>query len=195
LLASAAKIDEKIEEHTMLKKLILLIALTGCLMNLAACSPYVIWKEEVKLNDGRIIVVEQKKRIVGGMDREAWLTIDLPDFSAQPIVWHENLRPLVVNIDGGRLYVVGVPPTEVEFNHYGKPRPAYIGFVWENGTWTRGSFEKIPESIYTVNMLAERFPPNGTSLLTLEKKNSRELNGDARVPDYLKRLNSKFTFD
>jgi hypothetical protein len=175
----------------MLKKLILLISLIGCLMNLAACSPYVTWKEEVKLNDGRVIVVEQKKLNQGGIAREAWLTINLPEFNAQPIVWHENLSPLLVNIDEGRLYVVGDPPTRLEMRHYGCPRPPYVGFVWENGTWIRIPFDKIPERIYTTNMLIENFPPEGTNILTLEKKNSREVNGAGTLPSYLKRLNPK----
>jgi hypothetical protein len=172
----------------MLKKLILLISLTGCLMNLAACSPYVTWKEEVKLNDGRVIVVEQKKLNQGGIARDAWLTINLPEFSAQPIVWHENLSPLVVNIDEGRLYVVGFPPTGVEGRKYGCSRPPYVGFVWEKRIWNRLPFDKIPERIYTTNMLIESFPPKGTNILTLEKKNSNEVNGDVRL-NYLKRIN------
>jgi hypothetical protein len=164
----------------------------GCLVSLSACSgEFVTWREEVKLNDGRVIVVEQKKRDVEDMDREAWLTINLPEFSTKPIVWHENLRPLTVNIDGGRLYVVGFPPTGVEGHQYGCPRPPYVGFVWENGTWNRIPFEGIPERIYTTNMLTYRFPPRGTTLLTLEEKNGSKLNGDLTVPPGLKKINPK----
>src|SRR5579864_2311971 len=145
----------------MMKKLVLLIVITGCVMCLSACSffGYVTWQEEVMLNDGRVIVVEQKKHIDHGIGREAWLTINLPEFSARPIVWHESLSPLIVNIDGGRLYVVGFPPSEVELKHYGSPRPPYVGFVWENGAWKQIPFEKIPERIYTTNMLIDGFPP------------------------------------
>src|ERR1017187_6175079 len=102
----------------MLRKIVLLIVTTGCLMNLAACSPYVTWKEEVKLNDGRVIVVEQKKLVEDEMAREAWLTINLPEFSAEQIVWHEHLSPIVLNIDEGMLYVVGQPPTAREERQY-----------------------------------------------------------------------------
>jgi hypothetical protein len=163
----------------MTKKFILLITILGCLMNLAACSPYVTWNEEVKLNDGRVIVVEQRVRAQGPIPREDWLTINLPEFSQRPIVWHENLVPFVVNIDEGRLYVVGNPPTPFETRHYGCQSPPYLGFVWENERWNRIPFDKIPKEIYSTNMLIEGLPPQGTSLLTLEKKNSAELNGSA----------------
>ncbi|MGZ3254869.1 MAG: hypothetical protein ACXU7D_11245, partial [Burkholderiaceae bacterium] len=65
--------------------------------------------------------------------REGWLTISLPEFSEQPIVWHEHLFAIVVNIHGGRLYVVGCPPTAREEQYYGNPKPNYVGFVWEGG--------------------------------------------------------------
>jgi hypothetical protein len=160
---------------------------------LFGCSPYVTWQEEVKLNDGRVIVVEQKKRIGGLMAREAWLTIKLPEFGVQPIVWHESLDPLVVNISEGKLYVVGYPPSVVEYNHYERPNPCYVGFVWENEKWNRISFEDIPIQIYKTNMLIDSFAPKGTILLTLDRKNSHDMNGDGRLPNSLRGIEPKFT--
>src|SRR5271156_2486460 len=86
--------------------------ISGGLLSLTACGgpDSITWQEEVKLNDGRVIVVTQKKRCEGAytggnyascITREAWLTIALPEFSSQPMVWHESLDPMVVNIDGG----------------------------------------------------------------------------------------------
>lgn len=106
----------------MLKKLVWLTAILGEFCVLPGCAgsltgpEYKTWQEEVKLNDGRVIVVTQKKRCtdafkgqnyVGCIDRESWLTINLPEFSVQPIIWHENLNPRVLNIHNGKLYVVG----------------------------------------------------------------------------------------
>jgi len=167
-------------------------------MTFSACSyadQFVQWNEEVKLNDGRVIVVGEKKRIGGIIARETWMTINLPEFSMGPIVWHENLKPLVVNINGGQLYVVGIPPTEVEFNLYGKPRPNYVGFVWEKNEWTRIPFEKIPESIYKTNMLLEGLPPKGVTLLTLDRKNSKEVNAAIGMPLQLKNIDPKYFFN
>ena len=171
----------------MLKKIILFAATTLCLINLAACSPYITWKEEVKLNDGRVIVVEQKKRMEGNIARETWLTINLPEFSASPIVWNERLIPIIVNIDSGKLYVVGVPPTGREMELYGCPKPYYVEFVWDNGKWKRIPFEEIPTQIYDSNMLEDAVPPKDITYLSLERKNARDLNGTTG-PNALRRL-------
>ena len=98
---------------------------------LAACSKTVEWNEEVKLNDGRVIVVTQKRRCEGGdynaktgascVARESWLTLKLPEFSDKDIVWHESLKPMVVNIHLRRLYVVGRAPTSL--TNIARPRP------------------------------------------------------------------------
>ncbi|HEX3912704.1 MAG TPA: hypothetical protein VHW71_04290 [Steroidobacteraceae bacterium] len=150
-------------------------------MNLAACSPYVSWKEEVKLNDGRVIVVKQKRLAEGEVPREEWLTIPLPEFDVNPIVWHEHLIPLILNIDHRILYIVGIPPTGREIRLYGCPEHGAVGFKWQNGQWIRIPFGDIPLNIYSTNMLINNFPPKGTSLLTILEKSSRSLNGDGRA--------------
>ena len=188
----------------MLKKLTRLAVILGGLSVLPGCASgpagpeYRIWQEEVKLNDGRVIVVTQKKRCEGAytggnyaacIAREAWLTINLPEFSAQPIVWHENLFPIILNVHNGHLYVVGCPPTGREFRFYNKPRPPYIGFMFENGQWKRIPFEAIPASIYDSNMLLDAFPTDDIKLLTIAKKTSREVNGRPTIGIEFKRIN------
>lgn len=170
---------------------------------LGGCSKTVSWDEEVKLNDGRVIVVTQKKRCEGGdynaktnatcIAREAWLTLNLPEFSNKEIVWHESLDPMVVNIHQGRLYVVGFPPHTVEFRAYGATNPPYFGFLWDNGTWKRIAFRDIPEAIYDGNMLIESIPKNKTDFLKLAEKMSEAENGDPRYPPSLRRIDPKYT--
>lgn len=170
---------------------------------LAACSNTVQWDEEVKLNDGRVIVVTQKKRCEGGdynakrnascLAREAWLTIRLPEFSAKDIVWNESLIPMVVNVHQGQLYVVGQAQTTLEFRAYGATNPPYFGFIWRDGTWRRIPFVEIPEAIYDGNMLIEAIPKNRTKFLSIERKTSYEENGDARYPSFYRRIDPKNT--
>lgn len=168
----------------------------------SGCDKTVQWKEEVKLNDGRIVVVTQKKRCEGGdyrankdatcIARESWLTVRLPEFSDSDIVWHETLKPMVINVDEGQLYVIGLPPTSLEFRNYGAPNPPYIGFRWSNSDWIRINFTEIPKSIYETNMLIENIPRNRTSLLRLAVKDSELENGNSMYPAYFRRIDPKF---
>lgn len=164
-------------------------------------SKFVIWQEEVKLNDGRVIVVTQKKRCEGAYTgkefakcivREAWLTMNLPELSSKEIIWHERLSPKIVNVHERRLYVVGWPPTNFEFRLYGKPHPPYIGFIFENGEWRRIPFNEIPEAIYDINMLTAGIPPEGIKFLTLERKESKDLNGKPSIIKQLKRIDPTY---
>ena len=136
------------------------------------------WKEEVKLLDGRVITITQKRRYesvytgqdYGSVVREAWLTFQLPEFSNKDIIWHENLEPQVLNFHNGGLYVVGVAPTGLEFDQYGKPRPPYIGFRYQAGKWLRIPFAEIPEAIYDTNLWIENVPPNKSGHVSFADK-------------------------
>ncbi|MGB9110787.1 MAG: hypothetical protein WCC39_19025, partial [Telluria sp.] len=135
------------------------------LLSLSACADTVKWKEDVRMLDGRVIVVTQEKRCSGGdykaktdatcLAREAWVTVNLPEIDSKEIVWHESLDPMVINVYEGKLYIVGSPPTSVEFRKYGAVNPPYVGFVWNSGAWQRIPFSSIPKAIYDGNMLIE----------------------------------------
>jgi len=149
------------------------------------------WQEEVRLSDGRVIVVTQTRRcesaytgkeVAPCISRETWLTINLPEFSKQEIVWNEKLDPRVLNIHEGKLYVVGWPTTGREFDLYGKPQPPYIGYRWTGKVWERISLQEIPEAIYSTNMIID-LPPKEIKFLTLARKESFSMNGS---PDYRK---------
>lgn len=153
-----------------------LVAVVGLV--LTKCSDNRSWKEEVRLLDGRIITVTQKRRYQGAYDgqssgtvpREAWLTLKLPEFGDQEIVWHEQLEPRIVNIYEGKLYVVGCPPTGLEDHLYGKPRPPYIGFRYEAEGWQRIPFAEIPLAIYDTNLWIENEPPNDSGFVSFADK-------------------------
>jgi len=170
----------------MIKKIIALLIFVGCLANIVSCSPYVTWKEEVMLNDGHLIVVEQKRRMEGQIGREAWLTMSLPEISPQPIIWHENLAPLILNIDEGRLFVVANAPTGLEQRKYGTPTPAYYGFEWKNGVFVRIPFKEISKNIYTTNLLLGGSPKKGESFIDIRTKNNYRFESPPYTSDLLK---------
>lgn len=163
---------------TMLKRLgagVLLAALPligGCGDNTLT------WQEEVKLLDGRTITVTQKRRYekvytgqdFGSVVREVWLTVKLPEYSKEEIIWHEQLKPRILNMHDGKLYVIGWPPTELEFRQYGNQNPPYVGFRYERGKWIRIPFSEIPESIYDTNLWIENDPPNKSGFVSFSDK-------------------------
>lgn len=110
----------------------------------------ITWQEEVKLLDGRVITVTQKRRFdTDNMPREAWLTFKLPEFGNQEIVWHENLEAQVLNVYQGKLYVVGDARGLREFRQYSAH---YVPFRYEAGKWARIPLNEIPVAIYDTNM-------------------------------------------
>lgn len=180
-----------------MEKLAFIFLLFG-LMSVSACSDIMTWQEEVKFNDGRTILVNQKRRCEGGytggniascIERETWLTVKLLDFGNWEIVWHENLSPMVLNIHNGKLYVVGTPPTGREFSQYGKPQPPYIGFRLESGRWQRIPFSEIPEEVYDTNLILDGFLVKATLLKLTEK---RKINSDPSYPKPFKRIDPNY---
>lgn len=180
----------------MLRTFFQLVIVLGICMNLAACSNTVSWDEEVKLNDGRMIVVTQKRRGEMAYDgnantsyvpREAWLTLKLPELGEKEVTWTARLEPRVLNVHEGKLYIVGVPFTMREFDFYGRPQPHYLGFKYETGQWQQIAFREIPESIYDTNMLLY-IPPEGMKFVSLAQKASEAMNGNWGIPKEGKRI-------
>jgi len=161
------------------------------------------WKEEVKLNDGRVIIVKQKWRCDKiGKDhrgeycstmREAWLIIDLPEFSNKIIEWHEQLRPMILNVDKNQLYIVGIPAIGAQIALYGNPHPPYIGYRWNIGGWQQIPFSEIPETIYKTNMATELPPFESPYMFGVDTKD--QSNSRASLPKPYKLIDPNFRFD
>lgn len=146
------------------------------------------WQEEVKLLDGRVITIAQKRRYEGRVPREHWMTFKLPEFGNQEITWHENLLAQVLNVYQGKLYVVGTPFTEQEYRQYGKPYPVYVPYRYEAGQWQRIPFNEIPVAIYDTNLLVANEPPNGAKLVTFAIK-AEEMK-DETLGDHYKKISA-----
>lgn len=152
------------------------------------------WQEEVKLSDGRVITVTQKRRYesvytgqdAGNIERESWLTFKLPEFGDQEITWHENLYPIVLNLYNGKLYLVSLPPSAREFIQYGKPQPPYVAYLYQSGKWQRIPATEIPEAIYDTNMWLDSVPPNKTNRVNLKDKEA-EMKKEG-IPGYMTRI-------
>lgn len=177
-------------------KTIVLVLTLGASMS--GCADTLSWKEEVKLLDGRIIVVDQQRRYegayngsnYGGVERESWLTITLPETNDQATTWHEKLNPSNLNVVNGKLYIVGMPPTAREFYLYNKPRPPYIGYVYENKAWKRIAFDEIPIEMYDMNMsfYSKNYIQDGRITLAIQAKMLKR----PTISQHYKRINPAF---
>ena len=126
------------------------------LLNLFACSEMKSWQEEVKLSDGRVIEVTQKRRCEGDcIERESWLSVRLPETGEKKVTWNEKLVPMLVNVFNGKLYVVGIPPTGREYDLYGRPEPFYLCFRWESEGWKRVKIADVPIEIHDGNLVID----------------------------------------
>jgi hypothetical protein len=159
------------------------------------------WEEETRLLDGRVVVVQQKRRYehvftgdgVGSIAREAWLTVKLPETGGKKVEWNEPLHPLVLNIHGGKVYVVCTFPSGKEYLQSGRPRPPYVAFTYQEGAWRRIPFSKVPIEIYETNLLIEQRPPRGTTHITLSEKAAA--NADPQIGARMRRLDPTWALD
>jgi hypothetical protein len=182
--------------HQFLYALVSVAILEAC----SSAGAIVSWQEEVKLLDGRTIIVEQKKQCDPGQSgidekhclaRESWLTFSLPEFSSAPIVWHQRLFAMVLNVYNNNLYVVAYPRTGLEYEQLGKPIPPYVAFVWRAGQWIKIPIKDVPSEIYDTNLWLDDVLP-GSKYLTLARKMGPEMLGDPRVAPFMKRIAPNF---
>ncbi len=155
--------------HQLFK--MLLIFLLGMSMTACADTDTRSWQEEVKLLDGRVIVVTIKYGFPRGVFRESWVTIKLPETGNEETTWHEHLQPQNLNVVNGKLYIVGTTGTNVEFRLYNFPRPPYVGYIYDNKVWKRIPFSEIPEAMYDMNLSSYGVDPKNPRLATLAEKN------------------------
>lgn len=164
----------------------------ACVPLVGGCGDTILkWDEDVQLLDGRVIKVVQKRRIDRSrMERESWLTIRMPEFSENEIVWHEDLRPVVLNVYQGKLLLVGFADSLAQFERYGQPSPPYVGFRYNKNEWVRIPFTEIPTAIYETNMYFENMSIARRSYVGLGDK--AVLQRTEEYPLYLKKIDPKY---
>jgi hypothetical protein len=158
------------------------------------------WREEVQLSDGRVVEITQQRQYEEAYDghgrstivRDAWIRFRLPETDFKEVVWHEQLIGMRFDVVDGKPFIVAYPATGQEFDRYGKPVPAYLGYSYENGQWHRVPFSEIPESQYDFNLVAKRILPHGMIRLSLTDKNSKKFNGNLYIYKAYKRITPKF---
>lgn len=130
---------------------------------------YPSWYEEVRLSDGRVITIHQKREYYDNYGTaQSWVTIDLPELGGKQ-VWHSYLMPQRVDVVDGKVYVFGLPRGDRQYKIYQYPKNYMVAF-----TWSGAAFERIPFLTVPSNIRAEEnvysCVPLSTSTLPLIKK-------------------------
>jgi hypothetical protein len=120
------------------------------------------WKEEVLLHDGKVIVIERSVRTgkvpveIGQPPGESHQRITLRTVQHGSVSWDggKALRPMILEIHGGNLYLVALGRTALDYQAYGCPRPPYLFFRYNGEQWERVAYEDFPWQIRQRNLLS-----------------------------------------
>ena len=157
-------------------------------VTLTACSKpnSISWKEDVQLQDGRVITVDRYAELSGRTELTGqptapptYYTIKFkhPD-TGEDVLWegfarvnkeeaklpngqmsHPHVVAKTIMIKNKKLYLLGMPfPTQYEYNC---PNPPYILFEWSNSSWTQVPLEDIPYRQFFFNLTAIGIKNNG----------------------------------
>lgn len=131
--------------------------------------PALRWSEEVKQEDGSILLVKRKVWLggryeigQGGAIAKEELRFDMPG-QKQEAFWHEGYDkklgrtsqlPIALHIHNGMAFLVTTPHLCVAYNKWGRPNPPYVIWRTSDGkVWQRISLDELPVTIKSINML------------------------------------------
>lgn len=157
-----------------------------CLPLMASCAPTVLeWSEEVKLHDGKIIVVKRKEELTGtGMPVQKRGFRKYFQFCYAPmnIVWKSkpDYFPETFDIVDGKAYAKVSISTEEQCMLHGYPKTDALYFRWDDGkAWQEIDFQDYPKGL-RYNMLSNSsdLTPDRDAhgLVTIAEKVKRDSN-------------------
>ena len=147
-----------------------LIGLTACAGLHADIGHTMSWKEEVKLHDGQMIVVERFYNLGGYPAIESHnrspldetLTFTLPG-SSKEIVWKtefnnstelNSLGPLLLDVVDGIPYLATSPAGCIAYNKWDRPNPPYVLFKYTDEAWQRIPLGAFPLMLVHSNLMS-----------------------------------------
>jgi hypothetical protein len=122
------------------------------------------WREEVALHDGKTVMVTWRVWLVSGelgqrpMGGRQQLTFTHPA-TGESVTWQDpgkvgsRLNPTLLDVDAGRLFLVGLAATGPDYDGFGCPTPPYIVFRYDGGNWIRVPLSELPPRLENANLL------------------------------------------
>jgi hypothetical protein len=131
------------------------------------------WQEEVLLPDGRTILVTQRRdHIQGYGTRKTWLSFSLPEVGGER-TWAENLMPVVIAAQEGKVYVIGMPNGPKQYSMYGGPRFFLVAFVWSGSSFDRIPLADVPETLRRTENVLRCLPTVERGFVTWADKTAK----------------------
>lgn len=137
----------------------LIVAVYLCVLSLAgSCAPALLqWEEEVKLHDGKIIVIQRKEELTGtGMPVQQRGFRKYFQFCYAPmhIVWKSKPEyfPETFDIVDGKAYAK-VSISGIECKLHGYPKTDALYFRWDGKAWQEIDYADYPNGL-RYNMLS-----------------------------------------
>lgn len=166
-----------------------LIAVAGALAWRYYDSRYPSWYEEVRLSDGRIITIHQKREYFENYGTsQSWVTIDLPELGGKR-VWHSYLAPMRVDVIDGNLYVFGKPRGPRQISYYRYPQNHMVAFKWHNSEFQRMPFLNLPASLREAENVYPCLPTNSHQKLTVANKDAQWCPPSGDKSQFVKQIN------
>lgn len=119
------------------------------------------WKQEVRLQDGRTIIVERKSKQTGKIfpentviEYEKALSFFHPDTNER-IQWTlpKGTGAWMLDFDNGYPYLVLRTSSVADYNKWECPNPPWLAFRYESGQWQRIGQERLPARFVKPNLL------------------------------------------
>jgi len=137
-----------------------LLALTGCIIDPSQyVTPYESWKEEVALQDGRMLIIERSQtygrsagigqgRLIG----KRTLDFAIPG-TQQKVHWEgdEHVIPMLLDFKDGVPYLAARPFSCHSFELLGRPIPPYVIYKYI-GQWERIALVDFPLEFSQANL-------------------------------------------
>jgi len=160
---------------------------------LVACGKTVHWKQEVLLQDGRVIVVERTSEQTGNifpenisMEKSQHIEFLNPE-NNEKVIWDipKGLKPFSLDFEGTLPYLVLNAYTVADYNNWNCPNPPYLVYRYQNGSWSSIPFEQLPEKIIKRNLVDmsksyQRFSDNNFMSLDGHAKFLKDLPKNSR---------------
>ncbi len=121
-----------------------------------------VWDEEVKLHNGRVILIKRREASGGGgfpasgMNPRGLVQYYEFCYPEMGVYWKSKgdprYQPEILDIVDGKVYVkVPISGGQCKFHDY--PTTNAIYFVWKGGGWKKISYEEFPREVRRTNLL------------------------------------------